>query len=57
MASLISKIILIFLKIDKNFVSYFKKFFKEREKSYTKGKVSKSILKEVKKKENLKTLR
>jgi len=28
------------------------KSFKEREKSYTKGKISKSILKEVKRKEN-----
>ena len=32
----------------------FQKVFKEREKSYTKGKISMNILKEVKKKENLK---
>ena len=40
-ASLVSKIILIFLKIDQNLVSYFKKNLKKGKNSYTKGKISK----------------
>ena len=54
MVFLISKIILIFLKIDQNFFSFTKCLFKKGKNPIQKEKKSKNILKEVKKKENLK---